>query len=129
MPFQCATLGPSVEVGNYTSFFQASPSRASSQAHQSQASYQAIQFGASFLLQACFRTHPFQGQYLYLENNEDNVCDEDDVCGGPPLFGGRNEDICRAPPDGTRLVLISLYHPCIHYKLGCVKNLFIKFIS
>jgi hypothetical protein len=31
------------------------------------------------------------------------------------------------------LVLISLYHPCMHYKLGCVKNYFfnllVKFVK
>jgi hypothetical protein len=52
--------------------------------------------------------------------------------GAPALLEGRNEDICGAPPNDKRLVLISLYHSCMHYKLGCVKKkkkLLVKFVK
>jgi hypothetical protein len=97
MPFQSPTLGACVEVGNYISFSRASPSQASYQAHPSQASSRAQARPSEF------------GEklgYFYYDFYYDSSSYYD-----PPF-------------DDTRLVFISLYHPCMHYELGCVKNNF-----
>jgi hypothetical protein len=145
MPFQCRTHGACVEVGNYISFSQASRYGASSliRAQLRIHTFRDLPLFGGRNEDDVFLTPLFGGKneddiFIPLFESKKNI-----DCSAPlDFFEGSNEEIvwgapldfvlCQARPNDTRLALILLYHPCMHYKLGCVKkkiNLLVKFVK